>query len=187
MKPDYEESIENEDNIASDELLYMEEMEQARIIEQAALAEIELEMAAYPEPDADVPEEEATEAASRTMLKRELRAQALLRLEDGARTEEDFKEVIKQWDHLDDNRERKERYHEIGREMNRLTEDAPKNPVVIPYPIHHTYWRQMIKGDFLCMSGIFSLYFSINSCSVVHRGISNSCRSKSTAITFLVI
>ena len=69
MKPDYEESIENEDNIASDELLYMEEMEQARIIEQAALAEIELEMAAYPEPDADVPEEEATEAASRTMLK----------------------------------------------------------------------------------------------------------------------
>lgn len=137
MKPDYEESIENEDNIASDELLYMEEMEQARIIEQAALAEIELEMAAYPEPDADVPEEEATEAASRTMLKRELRAQALLRLEDGARTEEDFKEVIKQWDHLDDNRERKERYHEIGREMNRLTEDAPKNPVVIPYPIHH--------------------------------------------------
>ena len=55
MKPDYEESIENEDNIASDELLYMEEMEQARIIEQAALAEIELEMAAYPEPDADVP------------------------------------------------------------------------------------------------------------------------------------
>ena len=81
MKPDYEESIENEDNIASDELLYMEEMEQARIIEQAALAEIELEMAAYPEPDADVPEEEATEAASRTMLKRELRAQALLRLE----------------------------------------------------------------------------------------------------------
>lgn len=92
---------------------------------------------------------EATEAASRTMLKRELRAQALLRLEDGARTEEDFKEVIKQWDHLDDNRERKERYHEIGREMNRLTEDAPKNPVVIPYPIHHTYWRQMMKGDFL--------------------------------------
>ncbi|MDU4958543.1 MAG: sigma-70 family RNA polymerase sigma factor [Agathobacter rectalis] len=127
----------------------MEEIEQARIIEQAALAEIELEMAAYPEPDADVPEEEATEVASRTMLKRELRAQALLRLEDGARTEEDFKEVIKQWDHLDDNRERKERYHEIGREMNRLTEDAPKDPVVISYPSHHTYWRQMMKGDFL--------------------------------------
>ena len=40
---------------------------------------------------------------------------------------------------------------------------------------------------FLCMSGIFSLCFFINSRSVVHRGISNSCRSKSTAITFLVI
>ena len=149
MKPDYEELLENEDNIASDELLYMDEQEQARAIEQAALAEIELEMTTYPEPDADVPEEKATEAASRTLLKRELRAQALLRLEDGARTEEDFKEVIKQWNHLDDNRERKERYHEIGREMNRLTEGAPKDPVVIPYPIHHTCWRQTMKGDFL--------------------------------------
>lgn len=37
-------------------------------------------------------------------------------LEDGARTVSDFKEVIREWDHLDDNRERKERYHEIGRE-----------------------------------------------------------------------
>ena len=46
-------------------------------------------MTTYPEPDADVPEEEATEATSRTLLKRELRAQALLRLEDGARTEDD--------------------------------------------------------------------------------------------------
>ena len=67
MRTDYEDLLENEDSIASDELMYMDELEQARIIEQAALAEIELEMAAYPEPDADVPEEEATEAASRTL------------------------------------------------------------------------------------------------------------------------
>lgn len=98
MRTDYEDLLENEDSITSDELMYVNELEQARAIEQAALAEIELEMAAHPEPDADVPEEKATEAASRTLLKRELRAQALLRLEDGARTEEDFKEVIKQWD-----------------------------------------------------------------------------------------
>ena len=82
-------NVEIEDSIASDELMYMDELEQARAIEQAALAEIELEMTTYPEPDADVPEEEATEATSRTLLKRELRAQALLRLEDGARTEDD--------------------------------------------------------------------------------------------------
>ena len=82
-------NVEIEDSIASDKLMYMDELEQARAIEQAALAEIELEMTTYPEPDADVPEEEATEATSRTLLKRELRAQALLRLEDGARTEDD--------------------------------------------------------------------------------------------------
>jgi len=40
----------------------------------------------------------------KTMLKREIRAQALKRLEDGARTVSDFEEVISQWDHLDDNR-----------------------------------------------------------------------------------
>ena len=40
--------------------MYMDELEQARAIEQAALAEIELEMTTYPEPDADVPEEGAS-------------------------------------------------------------------------------------------------------------------------------
>lgn len=148
MRTDYENYLETEDCIVSDELVYLEELEQARTIEQTALTEIELEMSTHPEPDAYVPEEEATEAVSRTLLKRELRAQALLRMEDGARTEEDFKEVIAQWDHLDDNRERKERYHEIGREMVRLTDDAPKDPLIIPYPIYHTYWRQMMKGIF---------------------------------------
>ena len=49
--------------------------------------------------------------------------------EDAARSVSDFEEVVKQWDHLDDNRERKERYHEIGREnidsdeqLQRITE-----------------------------------------------------------------
>lgn len=40
------------------------------------------------------------------MPKRELCAIALKRLEDGARTASDFEEVVKQWDHLDANRER---------------------------------------------------------------------------------
>ena len=37
------------------------------------------------------------------------------RLEEAARTEADFREVVKNWDRLDDNRERRERYHEILR------------------------------------------------------------------------
>lgn len=48
-------------------------------------------------------------------LKRQLRAEALTRLEEAARTEKDFEEVIKKWNKLDSNRERKERYHEVLR------------------------------------------------------------------------
>ena len=49
------------------------------------------------------------------MLHREARALAIRRIEESARTEEDFKEVIRWWNRLDANRERKERDHETGR------------------------------------------------------------------------
>ena len=49
------------------------------------------------------------------MLHREARALASRRIEESARTEEDFREVVKWWDKLHSNRERKERAHEIGR------------------------------------------------------------------------
>lgn len=49
------------------------------------------------------------------MLHREARILALQRIEESARTENDFQKVIEWWDKLDANRERKERSHEIGR------------------------------------------------------------------------
>jgi len=48
----------------------------------------------------------------RKELKRELDRAALIRLEESARSEDDFHFVTKNWDRLDANRERKERYHE---------------------------------------------------------------------------
>jgi len=50
----------------------------------------------------------------RKQLMREVRRAALERMEDAARTESDFQAVLKQWDKLDENRERKERYHEVA-------------------------------------------------------------------------
>ena len=50
----------------------------------------------------------------RKQLMREVRRAALERMEDAARTESDFRGIQKQWDKLDENRERKERYHEIA-------------------------------------------------------------------------
>ena len=54
-------------------------------------------------------------AADGDMLHREARAIAIQRIEESARTEADFENVLYWWDKLDANRERKERDHEIGR------------------------------------------------------------------------
>ena len=97
----------------------------------------------------------------REMLVREIKAAALSRMEDAARTEDDFKKVIKQWNHNGKNRERKERYWEIGRpniEMlhcDKVNEDDEKGrikevlEVVIPRPLEHHWWRQLMRGDFI--------------------------------------
>jgi len=47
-------------------------------------------------------------------LMREVRRAALERMEDAARTESDFCDVLAQWNKLDENRERRERYHEVA-------------------------------------------------------------------------
>jgi len=98
---------------------------------------------------------------AREQLVREAKRAALTRMEDAARTESDFKAVIKQWNHLDANRERRERDHEIGRpneemlhwdkadgndEKGKLTSDFG---AVIGRPLDRFYWRQEIRGDFI--------------------------------------
>lgn len=48
-------------------------------------------------------------------LVRDMKREALIRMEEAARSPEDFYEVLKEWKLRDDNRERKERYHEMQR------------------------------------------------------------------------
>ena len=98
---------------------------------------------------------------SRKQLVRDTKREALARMEDAARTLEDFQAVVAQWNHLDRNRQRKERAHEIGRtseEMlhwDRLSEDDEKGKlreeldIVIPRPMKDLAWKQLMHGDFL--------------------------------------
>lgn len=86
----------------------------------------------------------------REQLIRDVKREALARMEDSARTRDDFKAVIAQWDHLDKNRERKERYHEIGRDEKTL-EAGYKDGIIFPVPISHPAWREALKGDFISM------------------------------------
>jgi len=94
-------------------------------------------------------------------LVRDLKLEALARMESVARTEEDFKTVLKQWNHLDKNAARRKRNHEIGRpneEMlhwDRAGASDEKGKLkkgldtVIPRPFEHHWWRQQIRGDFI--------------------------------------
>ena len=83
------------------------------------------------------------------MLRREARALALRRIEESARTEDDFQKVIEWWDKLDENRERRERDHETGRSTVPLEwgadelylSDRPSYDIVLR--------RLLLAGDFL--------------------------------------
>lgn len=145
---EYSHGFDSEDGaISIDEDITFDEAQQELQIELEHFNELDLEQELHPIKDDDIQPED--EHPNKTMLKRELRAIALKRLEDGARTVSDFEEVVKEWDHLDANRERKERYHEIGRENIDSKKDVAPLAIVIPAPINHAYWRQLMKGDYI--------------------------------------
>ena len=145
---EYSHGFDSEDGtVPMDEDVTFEATRQELQIELEHFDEMELELELHPIKDDDIQPED--EHPNKTMLKRELRAIALKRLEDGARTVSDFEEVIKEWDHLDSNRERKVRYHEIGRENLDSKKDVAPLAIIIPAPINHAYWRQLMKGDFI--------------------------------------
>ena len=145
---EYSHGFDSEDGtVPIDEDVTFEATRQELQIELEHFDEMELELELHPIKDDDIQPED--EHPNKTMLKRELRAIALKRLEDGARTVSDFEEVIKEWDHLDSNRERKERYQEIGRENLDSKKDVAPLAIVIPASINHAYWRQLMKGDFI--------------------------------------
>lgn len=94
-------------------------------------------------------ESEVHEPQERTLLKRELAKMALERLESSARTEADFRNVISHWNRLDSNRERRERYHEVGRGDVPLDWEAAPDPILIPHGNNKPIWKQIRKGEFL--------------------------------------
>ena len=84
-------------------------------------------------------------------LKRDLDREAVTRLEEAARTEADFLEVVKNWDRLDANRERRERYHEIlrGNKTPPLEHNMIPDGYAFPAALNGVLARQNRKGDFL--------------------------------------
>lgn len=119
--------------------------------------EAELLQEALAREDANAPPDIATdtledsESPQKKQLKRDIKAAALERLEQAAKTPEDFNKVLKQWDKLDSNRERKERYWEISRN----DEDFPLEwgeaacGTAFPKNLNTILTKQIRKGDFI--------------------------------------
>ena len=115
-------------------------------LEQNIIDRLEADAAEHPFED-DAGDEEP----ERKKLKRELRAEALARLEDAARTQRDFENVIAWWDKLDANREHRERYHELSRSGDDVPLDygASANELFFPDTLNDVLEKQIRKGDFI--------------------------------------
>ena len=131
-----------------------EQLAEALADEHQAELEIQLEQDEQP-PQIDEPPETKK-------LKRDLQREALSRIENAARTADDFKKVIAWWNRLDSNRERRERYHEVSRSGLDIPLDygAALDGEIIPYDVNDVLIKQIRKGDYI--DAIFQCPFELN-------------------------
>lgn len=120
------------------------ELLDALVRERSAIEEIERE-----KEENSFIEETVTVPTSKKKLWRDTQKEALSRLEDSARTEEDFRNVQSWWDKLEANADRRYRYHVIGRSDIPLEWGAAPEEVILPEPIPSVFWKQITKGEFL--------------------------------------
>lgn len=128
-----------------------ETLEEALAKERWAEMESELEQDEHPiDYEAELEnEEEAAALSSGKRLKREIQAEAIRRLEEAARTEKDFRDVVEEWNKLDRNRERRERDHENLRGDVPLEYQAAPEPRLIPRWMNNPAYSQLMDGNIL--------------------------------------
>ena len=95
-----------------------------------------------------IPDVRPDESIHRRILKRELQAEALKRLETSARTEQEFSAVTEWWDRLDRNRERRERSYEVCRGDVPLEHEMSQDGSCLPRWLAIPTFRQICRGNF---------------------------------------
>jgi len=101
----------------------------------------------------------AGESSKKKRLRREIEAESLARMERLAKTEDDFREVTRQWDRREENGDRRFRYHETVRGDVRLEYGMAKSSNVFPKNLNSPYWKAVRRGDYLEL--IFDCPFEI--------------------------
>lgn len=163
-----------------DDIAEHERVRRSLAKEQQFIDTLEAENEEYPI------ELEDSEDPERKLLKRELQAQALKRLEDAARTQKDFENVIAWWDRLDANRQRKERYHELFRSGDDLPLDygASEDALCFPSTMNKVLRILERKGDFI--DSIFYSPYDIHEL-VTEEYLSQILRKLSDDYKFLLL
>ncbi len=140
-------SVRQEADDGSAEAESYAQYEKQLFTEQNVIEELDEEAEAFP----DEEEAEEEEHPEKAKLKREIKAQALARLEDGARDLKDFQDIIDWWDKNDRARERRERRYELLRSGDDLPLDfgARLDGHNFPNTMNEAVERQVQKGEFI--------------------------------------
>ena len=85
----------------------------------------------------------------RKQLKRDVAREELIRTEEAARTEKDFEELIIEWNKWDSNADRRQRYYVADLEDMTIEDVEVADGAVVPQPLDHRWWRQMMHGNFI--------------------------------------
>ncbi len=129
--------------------------------------ELRLERQAIEEQELEAEERPLLIPRQRPKLKRDLRAEALERMEEAARSEEDFLQVTTIWDRLEQNRMRRERDHEVSRGDIPLEYGSVPEGSLFPRWMSNPKNRACARGDFLNL--IFDCPFELH--EMVSSGI----------------
>jgi transcriptional regulator len=89
---------------------------------------------------------------NKKMLLREARREAVTIIEEAARTEEQFKNVLRMWDDVEIVEKWRLSKHEdkfADALPDYLDHELNAEHTVIPIPLDHVYWRQLLGGNFL--------------------------------------
>lgn len=160
-EPDWEEQWWQEDEEAQLEALRAEYWEAGQVDEAASWQEDEsLEASEAPELSftkilaeikAEEREKQETEAQkAKKRLVRDMKAEALHRMESAARSPSEFRAVQAVWDFMDESRERKRRLHELPLADEALDAMANyRDPAVVPLWFNNPTVRQLQRGNFL--------------------------------------
>ena len=159
--PDGEEQWWQEDEEAQLEALRAEYREAGQVDEAASWREDEFLEASeaselsfakiLAEMKAEEREKQETEAQkAKKRLVRDMKAEALHRMESAARSPSEFRAVQAVWDFMDESRERKRRLHELPLADEALDAISNyRNPAVVPLWFNHPTVRQLQRGNFL--------------------------------------